>query len=167
MGVRWSPQRLGRLNTGERTSGVCLYIVGYGVYKFEIISPQCLHNQRFFTFAWDAVCRSRKTLLKCRSSSSTLCFSSPSSVNRYPRSASFSGQKDGNRKVLNREDEAEHSTLLSHLPPLCAYWCAVWRCHSGGGLAWFIIIFGRTLRIRFDLFNVWTYRSELNVTPPF
>jgi hypothetical protein len=106
---------------------------GYILYKVEIIFPQSLHNQRFFTFAWD-VCRSRKNLLERRSSSRTLCFSSPSSVNRYRRSASFSGQEDGSRKVLNREDEAEQSTPFLQLPPFIADLCAVWPCHSGGGL---------------------------------
>jgi hypothetical protein len=28
-------------------------------------------------------------------------------------------------EVLNRKDEAEHSTQMSQLPPLCAYLCAV------------------------------------------
>jgi hypothetical protein len=63
-----------------------------------------------------------------------LCFSSSSSANLYPRSSSFNGQKEGSRKVLNREDESEHCTPLSQLPPLCAYLSAVWRCYLGEGL---------------------------------
>jgi hypothetical protein len=46
-------------------------------------------------------------------------------------------QNDGSRRVLNRDcrkDEEEHSTPLLRLPPLCADWCAFWRCHAGGGL---------------------------------
>jgi hypothetical protein len=33
-----------------------------------------------------------------------------------------------------REHEGERSTPSLQLPPLCADWCAVWRCHAAGGL---------------------------------
>jgi hypothetical protein len=77
------------------------------------------------------------SLLRRRSSSRTLCFSSSSSAKRRPRMHPSGGQKDESRRVLSRdcrEDEGEQSTPLLQLPPLCAGWCAVWRCHAGGGL---------------------------------
>jgi hypothetical protein len=73
-------------------------------------------------------------LLKRRSSSRTL------SARRRPQKGVLGvhisgGQKYGSRRVLNRdygEHEREQSTPLLQLPPLCADWCEVWRCHEEG-----------------------------------
>jgi hypothetical protein len=83
----------------------------------------------FSTFAWDAVCRSRKTL--CWTSQLfTRAVFQPVVVRKSLECTLQGDQKDGNRRVLNRDrrgDEGEQSTSLIQLPPLCADRCAVWR----------------------------------------
>jgi hypothetical protein len=59
----------------------------------------------------------------------------------------------------------ENSPIQCCQIPLCADWCAVWRCPSSRRIR-FIFLFGWTLRIRcFNFLNIYTYRNELVVAP--
>jgi hypothetical protein len=110
---------------------------GYILYKVKIIFPRSLlhYQHTFYTFAWDAVCRSRITLCWGVGALHARCVS----VRHRPQNGVLGvhpsgGRKDGSRRVLSRdcrEDEGEQSTPLLQLPPLYAGWCAVWRCHAG------------------------------------
>jgi len=118
-------------------------------HKFSII-PQILHystnptlfhkssiiHTLFFTFAWDAVCRSSKTLSWNVAALHATCVSARRRPQNGVTGVYPSGdQQDGSRRVLNRDCRGvwgEHCTSVLHLPTLCADRCAVWHCHAGG-----------------------------------
>ena len=61
------------------------------------------------------------------------CYSSSSSTKAAAGVHPAGRQRDGSRRVLNRddrEDEEDQPITLLHLAPLCAEWCAFWRCHA-------------------------------------
>lgn len=94
----------------------------------------CQHN--FCTFAWDAVCRSSKTLSWNVAALHATCVSARRRPQNGVTGVYPSGdQQDGSRRVLNRDCRGvwgEQCTSLLHLPPLCADRCVVWHCHAGG-----------------------------------
>jgi hypothetical protein len=71
------------------------YIVGISFTKLRFFSPHtvphCQHN--FFISAWDAMCRTHSSLLKCPSASRMLCCRSLSSAKMRLRTAFFRGPK--------------------------------------------------------------------------
>ena len=126
------------------------------LYKVEIIFPQSLlhYQHSFSTFAWDALCRSRKTLWWTSQLFTRAAFQ-PVVVRKSLECTLQGDQKDGSRRVLNRdrrEDEREQSTPLIHLPSFCEDRCAVW-----------LYLWPNHSHLLF--YSVCTYRSELIVTP--
>jgi hypothetical protein len=83
----------------------------------------------------------QNSMLKSWSSSHMPCFS-VSPAKRHPRTACFGGPKQWKWSVLNQESQEAMRT-------------------------WFIVLFGRTIQIHFNLFNVCTYCSLLIVAHLF
>jgi hypothetical protein len=137
--------------------------------KVYIIFPQSLlHYQRTFsTF----VSVPYNSSLRRRSSPHMLFFSSSSSsANGVLGAHPSGGRKDGSRMVLNRgcrEDEGEHSTPLSQLPPLCTDLCAVWSCDAGGALDSSSCLAEHSEFVVLTSFNACACRCELTAAPVF
>lgn len=106
-------------------------------------------------------------LLKQQSSSRTLSFSSSSSAERRPRSAYFRKPKiwksEGAKTGLWGGWERTVYRIVAIASPVRTL---VWGLALSWRSAWFILLFGRTLRILFFFLTplMLTYRCELTVT---
>ena len=101
------------------------------------------HPHTFSTYVSDALCRSRNTLCRNVGARYARCVSArrrrpQNGVLGVRPSRGLKGwkSKDAKSRPYGEWVTRFHPIVIVSLVPLCAEWCAVWRCHAGGGPEW-------------------------------